>query len=76
MMNTTVHAIFEKGVFRPIESVALPEHTSVELEVRTTDEQRTAAPMSEGLTNVYAILGERYNSGHVDTAARHNEHQP
>ena len=32
--------------------------------------------MSEGLANVYAILGERYDSGHKDTAARHNEHQP
>ena len=76
MMTTTVHAIFEKGVFRPVEPVALPEHTSVELEVRTPDEQRTELPMPEGLAKVYSILGERYDSGHVDTAARHNEHQP
>ena len=75
-MTTTVHAIFEKGVFRPVEPISLPERTSVELEVRMPGEQPTASPMSEGLAKVYAILGERYDSGHSDTTARHNEHQP
>jgi hypothetical protein len=57
--------------------VDLPERTPVELELRIRDEHdRTQTPMSEGLAKVYAILGERYNSGHTDTAARHNEHQP
>jgi hypothetical protein len=32
--------------------------------------------MSEGLTKIYEILGERYDSGVTDTAERHNEHQP
>ena len=41
-MTTTVHAIFEKGVFRPVEPISLPESTSVELEVRMPGEQRTA----------------------------------
>ena len=75
-MTTTVHAIFEKGVFRPVEPISLPESASVELEVRIPDEQRTASPMPEGLAKVYAILGERYDSGHSDTAARRNQHQP
>jgi predicted DNA-binding antitoxin AbrB/MazE fold protein len=72
-MNTTVHAIFENGVFRPVEPVSLPDRTSVELEVRLPGER---APMSQGLAEVYAILGERFDSGHPDTAARHDEHQP
>jgi predicted DNA-binding antitoxin AbrB/MazE fold protein len=75
-MTTTIHAIFENGVFRPVEPVALPECTSVEIEVRTSDEPEPPVPMSEGLAKVYSILGERYNSGIADTAARHNEHQP
>jgi predicted DNA-binding antitoxin AbrB/MazE fold protein len=75
-MITTVHAIFENGVFRPVEPISLPESTSVELDVRTPDEQQANSPLSEGLAKVYAILGERYDSGHSDTAARHNEHQP
>jgi predicted DNA-binding antitoxin AbrB/MazE fold protein len=74
-MTTTIHAIFENGVFRPVEPIALPESTSVEIEVRTSEEPRAALPMPEGLAKVYSILGERYNSGHADTAARHNEHQ-
>ena len=75
-MTTTVHAVFENGVFRPVEPISLPECTSVELDVRVPGEQGTESPMPEGLAKVYAILGERYDSGHFDTAARHNEHQP
>ncbi len=32
--------------------------------------------MSAGMAKVYNILGERDDSGHGDTAARHGEHQP
>jgi len=32
--------------------------------------------MGEGLAKIYAVLGERFNSGENDAAARHNEHQP
>jgi predicted DNA-binding antitoxin AbrB/MazE fold protein len=75
-MTTTVHAIFENGVFRPVEPVALPESTPVELEVRVPEVLGPPPPMTPGLAQVYAILGERYSSGHADTAERHNEHQP
>ncbi|MHB1036215.1 MAG: antitoxin family protein [Pirellulales bacterium] len=76
-MTSTVHAIYENGVFRPVEPATLPENTPVELEVRFSDAQESSPPpMSEGLAKVYSILGERYNSGHTDTAARNDEHQP
>jgi predicted DNA-binding antitoxin AbrB/MazE fold protein len=76
-MTSTVHAIYEGGVFRPVEPIDLPEKTPVELEVRVPGGQESLpAPISAGLAKVYAILGERYDSGHTDTAARHNEHQP
>ena len=75
-MTTTIHAIFENGVFRPVEAVALPERTSVEIEVRTSDEPEAVLSMSEGLAKVYSILGERCDSGVADVAARHDEHQP
>jgi predicted DNA-binding antitoxin AbrB/MazE fold protein len=67
-----VQAIDQRGVFKPTERVDLPEGTIVEFEPRVT------APRAEApeLAKVYAILGERYNSSHVDTAERHNEHQP
>jgi predicted DNA-binding antitoxin AbrB/MazE fold protein len=84
-MLKTVQAIYENGVFRPVEPVDLPDHTAVEFEPRVrsspsptlgSSEEPSAPPMSPGLAAVYAILGERYESGETDTAARHNEHQP
>ncbi len=73
----TIHAVYENGVFRPMEKVDLPDHCEVEVEIRQCQvEQRPPAPMSEGLARVYDILGRRYASGHTDTAERHNEHQP
>jgi predicted DNA-binding antitoxin AbrB/MazE fold protein len=75
---STVHAIYENSVFRPVEPVDLPDQTPVEFEPRVLSEppQTSPHPMSEGLAQIYEILGRRYNSGYTDTAARHNEHQP
>jgi predicted DNA-binding antitoxin AbrB/MazE fold protein len=81
-MTKLIHAIYENGVFRPVEPVDLPEHTAVEIELRMHSDMSngsqppTRPAMSEGLARVYAVLGERYESGHADTAARHDEHQP
>jgi len=69
----TVHAVYEKGVFRPLEQVDLPERTEVEFEPRPVNEKSGS---DEGLDEVYAVLSERYASGEHDVAARHNEHQP
>lgn len=74
-MTKTIHAIYENGVFRPIEPVNLPDQTAVEIELRI-EEGTEIAPMSEGLAKVYAILGRRHSSGEHDVAARHDEHQP
>jgi len=77
-MFKTIHAVYENGVFRPVEPVDLPEQTAVEFEPRVLTEAPavTQVPMSEGLAKIYEILGRRYSSGHTDTAPRHNEHQP
>jgi predicted DNA-binding antitoxin AbrB/MazE fold protein len=69
----TIHAVYEKGVFRPLQTVELPERTEVEFEPRPVGKQEDR---NGGLEAVYAILGERYQSGESDVAARHNEHQP
>jgi predicted DNA-binding antitoxin AbrB/MazE fold protein len=67
-----VHAIFEDGVFRPVEPVDLPEHCRVEFEPRIVDAETAAA----SLDDVHSVLRERFESGEVDVAARHNEPQP
>ena len=74
-MSRTIHAIFENGVFRPLEPVDLPEQTRVEFEPRI-GELPSPPKISKGLEQVYAILGERYETGDPDLAARHDEHQP
>jgi predicted DNA-binding antitoxin AbrB/MazE fold protein len=78
VMNKTIHAIYANGVFRPVDPVDLPEQTPVEFEPRVlaAAPPNPQASMSEGLAKIYEILGRRYSSGHTDTAARHNEHQP
>ena len=68
----TIHAIYENGVFRPLDPIDLPERCEVEVEVRPLK----PAPGPPTLADVYAILGKRFDSGERDVAARHNEHQP
>ena len=75
----TVRAVFENGVFRPMEQLTLAEGTVVDLEVTQEGvDVRSLAPpgTDEGLIRVYEILGRRFRSGYQDTAERHNEHQP
>ena len=78
---STIHAIFEGGVFRPVEPVDLPEHSRVEFEPRVVelaevDLAARIAKMSPSQARIYQILSERYDGGESDVAARHNEHQP
>jgi predicted DNA-binding antitoxin AbrB/MazE fold protein len=75
-MTATIHAVFENGVFRPLEPVNLPEQCEVEVHVPRLPADAPPAGMTAGLAKVYAVLGERFDSGCADTAARHNEHQP
>jgi len=68
----TIHAVFENGVFRPIQPVELPEASHVEFEPRLIVESGT----TPSLDDVYTALSRRFSSGEQDVAARHNEHQP
>ena len=67
----TVQAVFEDGVFRPIGEVILPEKTTVEFEPRLLEPPQTAA-----MLEAFEILSHSFDSGQIDLAARHNEHQP
>jgi predicted DNA-binding antitoxin AbrB/MazE fold protein len=69
----TIHAVYESGGFRPLETVDLPERTEVEFEPRPVAQPED---FNRRLDGIYAILGERFESGENDVAARHNEHQP
>lgn len=71
---TAVRAIYEKGVFRPLEPVDLPEACEVLVTPATARAMRPAEPGE--MDEIYAILGRRHRSGEHDVAERHNEHQP
>lgn len=65
---STIHAIFENGVFRPLAPVELPEACEVEFEPRLVRPGQ--------MNDVFRVLAERYSSGETDVSERHNEHQP
>ena len=69
----TIHAIYEEGVFRPLEKVELPERTEVEFEPKVVG----AGSVKPGsMDAIYEIMSHRFNTGEHDIAERHNEHQP
>ncbi len=79
----TIHAIYENGTFRALGPVAIPEGSEVAFEPRvvapssgSSANPEQSKDFDDRLRAVYATLSERFESGHCDTAARHNEHQP
>lgn len=48
-MSHTIHAVFDSGVFRPLEPVELAEGTQVEVYLPATDEAATAGLSPEEL---------------------------
>ena len=70
---STIHAVFEDGVFRPREPVGLPNGSEVEFEPRLIQPDHNG---DESLARIYGVLARRFESGETDVAARHNEHQP
>lgn len=73
-MTKTLHGKAHGKTIELDEDLGVPEGQDVEVQVTVV--APAAAPMSDGLAKVYAILGERFQSGENDVAARHNEHQP
>lgn len=74
----TVRAIYENGVFRPTEPVALPDKTEVEIEgirIKRTAMDDAAPVQSQVDKDILEILSRSYRTGRTDAAARHNEHQ-
>ncbi|HEV7406824.1 MAG TPA: antitoxin family protein [Chthoniobacteraceae bacterium] len=68
----SVPAIYENGVFRPLEKVELPEATHVNIPLPET----AKPPMRPGLAAIYEVLSRRFDSDRHDLAERHDEHQP
>lgn len=73
MENQEFEAVYEDDVFKPVGRVSLPEGTKVVISVQfEVNEPAIQAPVD---VKAFDILSRRYNSGQIDVAARHNEHQ-
>jgi hypothetical protein len=76
-MTKTMHGKVHGKTIELDEDLGVIDGQEVEVQVKIVDRTTPAKPlMSDGLAEIYAILGERYDSGHTDTAERHDEHQP
>jgi predicted DNA-binding antitoxin AbrB/MazE fold protein len=75
-----ITAIFEKGIFRPLGPVVLPEGSQVHVEIPAPQNEATPperSPEEEAhIDRVYELLSRRFDGGESDIAARHDEHQP
>ena len=69
----TVYAVYEHGVFRPLEAVELAEQTEVEFEPKIVGQ---IEPKPGSMAGIIEVMWRRYVTGETDIAARHNEHQP
>ena len=67
----TIAAVFERGVFRPLAPVDLPEGTAVTVEAGLDAPSPTVARLA-----VFRALAVAVETGTADLAARHDEHQP
>jgi hypothetical protein len=76
MANKLLHGRVRGRTIELDEDPGVGEGQKVEVRLKVLEQEASESAMSPGLAEVYAILGERYNSGHTDTAERHNEHQP
>ena len=76
-MSKTLHGKVHGKTIELDEDLGVAEGQDVEVQVKIVPPPNAEGPpMSEGLAQVYEILGRRHNSGHTDTAERHNEHRP
>ncbi len=73
-MTKTLHGKAHGKTIELDEDLGVPDGQAVEVQVTVLAAARP--PMPEGLAKVYAVLGERFQSGERDVAARHDEHQP
>ena len=69
----TIHAIYEQGIFRPLEAVELAERTEVEFEPKVITRKK---PKPGSMRGIIEVMSRRYHTGDLEIVARHNEHQP
>ena len=72
----TIHAVYENGVFRPVEPVHLPENCEVELLIYHSRPRDSQAPAPAPLAKLAAIAGEHPENPNLpsDLAKQHDHY--
>jgi hypothetical protein len=73
MSPTIYRAIMRNGVAVPVEPFEVADGTEVFVSISLPEGDGQS---DENQNEIFEILSRRHSSGHTDTAARHNEHQP
>ncbi len=68
-MPTAIHAIYENGVFRPVQPVDLPERCEVEVDIRAVNRESPDG----NLDDANGVRGRCYSAHTKDMALRPNE---
>jgi len=63
-----IHAIYENGVFKPLQEIQLPNHQKVKLEIIPEDEKSLIESQKRALLEFEGVG----NSGLTDVARKHN----
>ncbi len=72
---STIKARWERGAFRPLKPVNLPEEAEVDVVIpETPDEEEETPKQKRDREEILEILSHSYNTGTTNAAARHNEH--
>ena len=71
-----VHAVYENGVFRPVEPIELSDRCEVELLIHRSDRHDSQAPATNPLAKLAAIAGEHPENANLptDLAEQHDHY--
>jgi predicted DNA-binding antitoxin AbrB/MazE fold protein len=73
----TIHAIYENGVFRPLEAVELPDKAEVEISIQSTKPCSSKAQIGHPALRRLLEIADRYPgdpNSPTDRAAQHDHY--
>lgn len=71
-----VHAVYENGVFRPVDPVELPDNCEVDLMIHQSKPRDSQAPVAAPLAKIAAIAGQYPENPNLpgDLAEQHDHY--